>query len=88
MTFDQLEFEPTRYTKDGVKARASFPNGYGASVIRSTTSCGGDQALYELAVLQDGQLCYTTPITDNVVGWLTPDDVTRLLGEIEALIRI
>jgi len=62
-----------------------FPNGYGASVIRSPYSYGGPDGLYELAVLKNGKINYKTPITDDVVGWLTPDEVTELLGQIQAL---
>jgi hypothetical protein len=85
MTFDQLEFNTHPRRAGGEQALVSFANGYGASVIRSSSSYGGDQGLYELAVLLGDELCYTTPITDDVLGWLKPEDVTRLLGEIEAL---
>jgi hypothetical protein len=86
MTFDQLEFKPHPRHAGGKHASVSFANGYGASVIQSSLSYGGNQGLYELAVLQDGKLCYTTPITDDVLGWLRPDDVTDLLGQIEGLL--
>lgn len=85
MTFDELEFQPHPRHKDGVWATVTFPNGYGASVIRSGSSYGGNQGFYELAVSKGRKLCYTTPITDDVLGWLRPDDVTRLLGQIEKL---
>ena len=54
--------------------------------LRCAPACDG---LYELAVLKGtpgkDALCYTTPITDDVVGHITPDEVTELLGKIEAL---
>ena len=92
MTFADLKFQPdTRFV--GTYAKADFPNGYGASVIRFSQkfhgvqieSRGGSAGLYELAVTHRGRLCYDTPITDDVLGYLTEDDVTRVLGEIEAL---
>ena len=76
----------------GTQTIYKFPNGYGASVI-----CGGlytygdDERPYELAVIKfrpsgDGfYLCYDTPITDDVVGYLTEDGVSALLAEIELL---
>lgn len=86
MTFEDLEFKPLH---DGVGAKAFFENGYGASVIRHKNSYGSSLGLYELAVTKGDagswELCYTTPITDDVIGFLTTDDVTTLLNQIEAL---
>lgn len=63
-----------------------FDNGYGASVIRNAYSYGGDEGKFELAVIgQDGDLTYDTPITDDVEGWLSVDDVNALLDQIAAL---
>lgn len=56
-----------------------FKNGYGASVLRSSYSFGGDRGLFELAVLKDGNICYDTPITNDVIGYLTADEVTEYL---------
>ena len=62
-----------------------FSNGYGASVIQSEYSYGHEYGLYELAVLKDGELCYSTPITGDIIGYLTADDVTEYLQQIEKL---
>lgn len=62
-----------------------FTNGYGASVIRNSKSYGGPAGFYELAVLKDGKINYKTPITNDVVGWLDPDEVEELLDKIKAL---
>lgn len=88
MKFSDLEFVTHPAGLGGKAARAYFPNGYGASVIRSSFSYGGPLGLYELAVLKGNNLCYDTPITDDVLGHLTKQDVTRLLGEIEALPQV
>lgn len=86
MTFEELKFRP-RPGRSGIQARYVFPNGYGVSVIRGLGSYGNERGLYELAVCvgPNQHLCYDTPITDDVLGYLTEDDVTRLLGEVEAL---
>ena len=66
-----------------------FPNGYGASVVRGQLTYGGDRGLYELGVIVfDGdqyQLTYDTPVTDDVLGWLTIPDVAARLLQIAAL---
>lgn len=80
--FENLEFTPYR---DGNKACVQFANGYGASVICHDMSYGGREGLYELAVMKDDEICYSTPVTDDVLGWLYPSDVTAILGKIEQL---
>lgn len=84
-SFDDLEFRIDE--RSGMRrAREFFKNGYGVSVIIGPYSYGGHEGLYELAVIEkDGSLCYDTPITDDVLGWLTKDDVTRYGQQVEAL---
>lgn len=66
-----------------------FPNGYGASVVRGLGTYGSIKGLWELAVIQfeeeDWSLTYRTPITDDVIGSLTPEDVEGILDRIAAL---
>lgn len=67
-----------------------FENGYGASVIKNRSSYGYEKDLWELAVIQfndDGiwDICYTTEITSDVIGYLTDEDVRKLLEKIKAL---
>ena len=69
-----------------------MPNGYGASVLQSSVSYGNAEGLYELAVIkfnsedpEDWDIDYDTPITDDVLGWLTEEDVQRYLHQIELL---
>ena len=85
-TFKDLEFSSMMHYQDGKQAIIYFDNGYGASIVSHEYSYGGKQGLYELAVLDDeGQVCYSTPITDNVKGWLTEGNVTDLLKQIQEL---
>lgn len=87
-TFENLEFKPSPYYWNGIYARIFFPNGYGASII-SGGMAYADYDEYELAVLKGNEdnweLCYTTPITRNVLGWKTKNDITDLLQKIENL---
>ena len=67
-----------------------FSNGYGASVIDGFGAYGGDLGLFELAVVRfdendDFCLCYSTPITSDVIGYLTQAEADDLLDRIEAL---
>lgn len=88
-TFNDLIFKPHPHDPGGVQAKAFFPNGYGASVIRTSFSYGREGGLYELAVLRgndDGyELAYDTPITDDVIGHLSTDSVSAILARIERL---
>jgi hypothetical protein len=82
-TFEDIDFQPNWA---GIAGKIMFENGYGASVIRTEHSYGGSRGLYELAVLDnDGKLTYDTPITDNVLGYLKPKEVTDYLIQIQDL---
>jgi hypothetical protein len=84
-TFKDLEFKQD--IQRGLNAaRVMFDNGYGASVVVGPYTYGGEDGLYELGVLgKDGKLCYDTPITEDVEGYLSEDDVTKLLEQIQLL---
>lgn len=74
---------------NGIQKIYRFPNGYGASVIMNTISKGFEDGLWELAVVyfKNNQmyLTYNTPITSDVIGYLTDQDVESLLIQIENL---
>jgi hypothetical protein len=76
MKFTELNFKPHPHWV-GVQAKHFFDNGYGVSIIQSPNSYGGDEGLYELAVLKGNEdkfkLCYDTYITDDVLGHLTEE---------------
>lgn len=76
-----------QYRHGGVIDRVFFENGYGASIVNHSFSYGT-----ELAVLkgkggsnENWTLCYDTPITDDVIGHLTPTEIEALLIAIAAL---
>lgn len=75
----------------GVQYMFKFDNGYGASVIRTPYSYGGRNGLWELAVckyyefLDRWHICYNTPITDDVIGYLKDEDVMEYLKQIKEL---
>lgn len=55
------------------------------SVIRSSMTYGGDEGLFELAMLRDDKCCYDTPITDDVRGWLEVEDVLDILEDVQRI---
>lgn len=80
--------EATLYPKnDQVVFR--FPNGYGASIVQGAYTYGGSKGLFDLGVIRwEGEhwkLVYDTPITDDVLGWQTAEDVYQRLVEIAQL---
>ena len=66
-----------------------FDNGYGASVIQGPYTYGGDDGLFEMAVVHfegdEYTLVYDTPVTDDVLGYLTPSEVAHYLAKVESL---
>jgi hypothetical protein len=83
--FKDLEFKDKDPVMVGQMARLNFDNGYGVSIISGYGANGSTVAPYELAVLKDDDLCYDTEITDDVIGYLTPDMVTEYMIKIQEL---
>ena len=67
-----------------------FPNHYGASAIQNDYSYGGKKGLWEIAVMHfvDGDewgIDYSAPITSDVLGYLTDEEVCETLEKIKNL---
>lgn len=64
--------------------RFSVPghNDMEVSVIRGSMTYGGDEGLFELAMLRDDKCVYDTCITDDVLGWLEVEDVLEVLEKV------
>jgi hypothetical protein len=83
--FNELKFEQWP-DMGGIFCRIQFENGFGASIVKHPYSYGGKDGLYEIAVVDnDGQITYETPITDDVLGYLSEEDVERYVNEIKNL---
>jgi hypothetical protein len=99
MALEMMEPDAVRVIEaiQGVQKLYRFPNGYGASVVKGEHTYGGDEGLWELAVLtfmdKDGttlddydfEICYTTPIAEDVLGHLTDEEVEINLRKIKEL---
>lgn len=69
-----------------------FPNNYGASIACHNCSYGGSMGLKELAVIVflsdnpfDYRLDYETPVTNDVLGYLSQSEVNDYLDQIMKL---
>lgn len=84
-TFKDLEFKP-HSMGGGIMSRLSFDNRYGVSVVRTSFTYGGKEGLYELAVLdKHGNLTYDTPVTNDVIGYLSEDEVSDIMEQVQKL---
>jgi hypothetical protein len=91
----RIKFEPYQELNHGLMGCQrvyKFPNGYGASVVQGPYSYGGENGLWELAITKftsdDGstwEICYKTPISNGVVGWLSEEGVRLFLKRIKRL---
>lgn len=72
----------------GVHYIFRFPNNYGASVIKGKYTYGGSEDLWEMALIfcfdEDGHwdLVYERDFDEDVIGYLTDEQVNELLGKI------
>lgn len=86
--FEDLEFKKIENNpyKTGTTSKMFFENGYGVSVVSHTYSYGGKNGLFEVAVLdKDGNLTYDTPVTNDVIGYLEPEDVSKIMEQVQGL---
>lgn len=67
------EFEFRKHPVAGWQATSNYDNGFGISVIPE-----GDGESYELAVFRGGKLCYDSGITDDVLRFLSVDQVHQV----------
>ena len=77
MKFTDLQFEDDMFRR----AYKSFPNGYGISVVQFDK----EEPIYEAAVLKNGNLCYDTDITDDVIPGCTEEQIEHLMKRISNL---
>ena len=80
--------ETGRFTlHGGVQFVEQYENGYGLSIVSHDGSYGGRSNLFEVAVLHGTSLdlCYATPITNDVLGWQDWADVASVVERVKAL---
>ena len=85
MQFGNYETKDRKHPLGGTQHLIEFPNGYGASIIHGSKHFRAMLGTYEVAVTKYGALCYTTPITDDVMGHRTAEEVAEILHAISLL---
>jgi len=86
--FEDLKFEMLDDAPHmvGKQARLQFDNGFGVSVVSHTFSYGGKDGLFEVAVLdKNGKLTYETSVTNDVIGYLEPHEVSEIMEQVQSL---
>jgi hypothetical protein len=70
-----------------IRAYIEFENGFGLSVVKGSAFYSDGIKTYECAVMKEGNVFYDTPLTpeDDVLGWLTRDEVDDLMKKIQEL---
>ena len=83
-------FEWTPIHGGGDQYMKFFSNGYGVSIVKHSFSYGNDRGLQELAVLKGNKdewdICYDTPITNDVIGHLSEAEVDDVVVKVEVLL--
>jgi hypothetical protein len=79
----------SRQLHSGIQYLEFFPNGYGVSIVNHEFSYKSDSGDWELAVVigdkDKYELTYDTPITDNVLGSLSENEVNDICIKVSEL---
>lgn len=85
MKINELNFKPHMIGGNATEAKHIFINGFGVSVITGDMFYTNEACPYEIAVINKHGLTYDTPITNDVIGYLTEDEANTVLFEVEEL---
>ena len=74
----------------GIQYMFRFKNHYGASVVKHDYSYGHENDLWEIAVIKysrddEWHITYNTDITNDVIGYLSDEEVREILKRISEL---
>lgn len=67
------------------QAEMNFDNNYGVSVITGKGAYTNATKPYEVAVLYNGEICYDSGITDDVIGYCGKKRVTEIMKQVQEL---
>lgn len=87
-TFDDLNFTPHPHAKDlGVVASLTLDNGYAFSVVANTDGgslfYGDHPNTYEVAIFNQRGDFVPLSVSDDVLGWQAPHQITALMHQFE-----
>lgn len=83
-TFKDLQFGPHKLGV-GIHAIMYFDNGYGVSVVCGELFYSNGIDTYEVAILHNGDITYSTDITEDVLGRQTADQVSEIMRRVQKL---
>lgn len=86
-TFKDLVFKQHGWDETAHHARINFDNGYGVSVLSGGEFFRTANNTYEVGILKDDYLCYSTPITDDVLNYQTPEQITEIMKKLQSYER-
>lgn len=69
----------------GMQFVVRFNNGYGASVVHHSFSYGVELAVISFNENDEWDITYSTSITNDVIGWNSPESLAQLFNDIAAL---
>jgi hypothetical protein len=76
----------------GMQILFRFPNNYGISLVCHSLSYGNDDNEFEIAIINydsedndDWDICYTTKLTQDVLGYQSKEDVIDVIQKTIAL---
>jgi len=85
-TFKDLEFKQHPSAPYfNTQAEMKFDNGYGVSVITGKGAYSTETQPYEVAILFNDSICYSTSLTDDVLGYQDEDMVTEIMKRVQEL---
>lgn len=88
-TFKDLEFKGhlmSQYYGGGLKqAVMHFANNYGVSVLLGNEFYSNGVDTYEVAILYKNEITYNTEITNDVLGYVTKEEVSEIMKKIQLL---
>ena len=67
----------------GYQAILRFDNGYGVSVLRGNCFYSNGIDTYEVGVLNGDSLCYPEEFGDDVIGYVTAEQVTEIMKKVQ-----
>ncbi len=89
LTFRSLKFLPhpsdIMGTRSDKQAVVNFDNNFGVSVVFGKTFYSNGVDTYEVAVLRDGEICYDSGISSDVLGYISREEVSTYMVAIQEL---
>lgn len=85
MNVSDLNFEAHPAGMGGTRAKHTFENGFGVSVITGAMFYTDENRPYEIAVTDKDGITYDTHITDDVIGHLSEAEANKIIADVAAL---